>query len=416
MSYIQELGIRVKKAKAEIALASSADKNRVLLAIAKKLREQVTEILEANQRDVDAAQENGISGTMIDRLSLSKSRVDAIADAVVQLTALADPVGVVRSGKVLPNGLHLSQVTVPLGAIGIIYESRPNVTVDAAAMCLKSGNAVMLRGGKEAFHTNQCLVGLMQEALEKEGFSRDCIVLVEDTSRETATQMMQLNGMLDVLIPRGGAGLIQSVVKNATLPVIETGTGNCHVYVDSYADIDMAVSIVYNAKTSRPSVCNAQESLLVHKDVAEVFLPKVKKKLDDKNVVLHGCPRTVEILGGDVLLATEEDYYKEYLNYELSVKVVDNISEAILHIAKYSTGHSDAIITENYQNAQKFVQEVDSAAVYVNASTRFTDGGEFGFGAEIGISTQKLHARGPMGLDALTSSKYIVMGNGQIRE
>ena len=416
MSYIQELGAKVKRAKTEVALATSDDKNRVLLAMAQKLREQTETILEANRRDVKAAQEHGISGTMVDRLSLTAPRVAAIADAVVQLTALADPVGVVRSGKVLPNGLRLSQVTVPLGAIGIIYESRPNVTVDAAAMCLKSGNAVMLRGGKEAFYTNRCLVELMQDVLEEEGFSRDCIVLVEDTSRETAAQMMQLNGMLDVLIPRGGAGLIQSVLKNSTLPVIETGTGNCHVYVDADADIDMAVSIVYNAKTSRPSVCNAEESLLVHKAVAGRFLPKVKEKLDSKQVVLHGCPRTAEILGSDILPATEEDYGKEYLDYELSVKVVDDISEAISHIAKYSTGHSDAIVTENYRNAQRFVQEVDSAAVYVNASTRFTDGGEFGFGAEIGISTQKLHARGPMGLEALTSSKYIVMGDGQIRE
>lgn len=416
MTYIEELGKKVKEAKAAIAIAPSAEKNRVLLAISQKLRDHCQVILEANQKDIKAANDNGISGTMIDRLSLNEQRINAIADAVVELTALADPVGVIKSGKVLPNGLRLSQVTVPLGAIGIIYESRPNVTVDAAVMCLKSGNAVMLRGGKEAFHTNQCLVRLMREALQEEGFPSDLIVLVEDTSRETATQMMRLNGMLDVLIPRGGAGLIQSVVKNATLPVIETGTGNCHVYVDASAKIDMAISIVYNAKTSRPSVCNAEESLLVHKSIAKEFLPRLKEALDRKHVILHGCPETIAILGKDVLPATEEDYSKEYLDYEMSVKVVEDISEAIMHIAKYSTGHSDAIVTENYANAQQFIQQVDSAAVYVNASTRFTDGGEFGFGAEIGISTQKLHARGPMGLEALTSSKYVVLGSGQIRE
>lgn len=416
MSYLLDLGQRIKAAKPKVAALSAAQKDKCLLAIAEELRRSAAEILEANQKDVAAAKDNGIDDVMVDRLLLTEGRIDDIADAVVTLTALADPVGIVRRGSVLENGLRMTQVTVPLGGIGIIYESRPNVTVDAACMCLKSGNAALLRGGKEAFESNRCLVQVMRRVLEQQNITPDAILLVEDTSREVAAEMMQLNGYLDVLIPRGGQGLIQSVVKNATLPVIETGTGNCHIYVDATADIDMAVNIIYNAKTQRPSVCNAAESLLVHRDIAEKALPLIQKKLDEKNVLLHGCLRTVAILGERVVLATEEDYAMEYLGYEMSVRVVDSLDEAIEHIGTYSTHHSDAIVTSDYESAQKFTALVDSAAVYVNASTRFTDGGVFGFGAEIGISTQKLHARGPVGLNELTSTKFVLLGDGQVRE
>ena len=416
MSYITELGARAYSAKTALANADTAKKNAALKKIAELLPMEKEQILEANQKDVAAAREMGISEVMIDRLVLNEKRIQSMADACLELVAMPDPVGRVLDGSVRPNGLNIRRVAVPFGVIGMIYESRPNVTVDAATLCLKAGNAVMLRGGKEAFQSNRCLAGLMRRALKETGLPEDAITFVEQTDRATAAEMMKLNGCLDVLIPRGGAGLIQSVVQNATVPVIETGVGNCHIFVDESAEMEMAVSIVYNAKTSRPSVCNAAESLLVHEGVAEQFLPLVKQALDGKNVKLYGCEKTAAILGECVSPANEEDYYAEFLDYKMSVKVVKSLDEAIAHINKYSSGHSEAIVTQNYANAARFTKEVDSAAVYVNASTRFTDGGEFGYGAEIGISTQKLHVRGPLGLGALTSSKFIIEGNGQIRE
>lgn len=415
MSYIIELGARAAEAKGAIARAGTALKNDVLKRISELLRTESEAIIAANRKDQVTAKEMGISDVMIDRLMLNEKRIGDIADACLELIGLPDPVGRVLDGSVRPNGLNIRRVAVPLGAIGMIYESRPNVTVDAATLCLKAGNAVMLRGGKEAFYSNRCLAEIMRLALSECGLPEDIITFVEKTDRETAAEMMRLNGYLDVLIPRGGAGLIQSVIENATVPVIETGTGNCHVFVDESADFEMAVNIVYNAKVSRPSVCNAAESLLVHEAVAERFLPLAKLVLDQKNVELFGCERTRKILGDAVKPATEEDYAAEYLDYKMSVKVVKDLNEAVLHISAYSTGHSDAIVTSNYANAARFTKEVDSAAVYVNASTRFTDGAEFGYGAEIGISTQKLHVRGPLGLEALTSSKFIIEGNGQIR-
>lgn len=415
MSYITDLGACAKAAKSSIANADTKTKNALLYKIAEMLEDSVPEILAENQKDVCSAREHGISSVMVDRLMLTEQRVTAMADAVRELVSMEDPVGKILSGWVRPSGLKIRQVTVPLGVIGMIYESRPNVTVDAATLCLKAGNAVMLRGGKEAFYSNRCLAQLMRKAVSACGMPEDIITFVEQTDRETAKEMMRMSNFLDVLIPRGGAGLIQTVVQNATVPVIETGTGNCHIFVDESADMDMAVKVVYNAKTSRPSVCNAAESLLVHRAVADKFLPMVKKALDEKQVILYGCDETRRILGADVLPATEEDYAAEYLDYKMSVKVVADVDEAIRHINRYSTGHSEAILSNDYKNISKFTSEVDSAAVYVNASTRFTDGGEFGFGAEIGISTQKLHVRGPVGLNALTSSKYIIEGNGQIR-
>ena len=352
---------------------------------------------------------------MLDRLKLDEKRINAIADACVNLSKLDDPVGEVTGGGVRPNGMKIEKVRVPMGVIGIIYEARPNVTVDAASLCLKSGNTVILRGGKEAFESNRILMSLMRNAVEKAGFSPDIMQLVEDTSRETATEMMKLNGYIDVLIPRGGAGLISSVVKNATVPVIETGTGNCHIYVDESADLQMAVDILNNGKTQRPSVCNALESLLVNEKIAEEFLPLAKKKLDESNVEIRGCGKTKEILGDCVISATEEDYRTEFLDYIISVKVVADVNKAIAHISEYTTGHSECIVTKSLENAEKFQSSIDAAAVYVNCSTRFTDGEEFGLGAEIGISTQKLHARGPMGLRELTTTKYLISGKGQIR-
>ena len=351
---------------------------------------------------------------MLDRLKLSPERINGMADAVRSVISLPDPVGTVLDGKTLPNGLKLYKTRVPLGVVAIIYEARPNVTADAASLCLKSGNCVILKGGKEAINSNIAIASVMRAALEGTAVPPDCVQLIEDTSRAAASELMTLNGYIDVLIPRGGAGLIKAVVKNATVPVIETGAGNCHTYVDKYADVDMAANIVFNAKTSRPSVCNACETVIVHRDIAEKALPAIKRRLDEKNVELRGDDYARSILP-DIKPAAPEDWETEYLDYILAVKTVDSIDEAIAHIARYSTGHSECIVTGNYEMAQKFVSEVDSAAVYVNASTRFTDGGEFGFGAEIGISTQKLHARGPMGLPELTSMKYTVYGSGQIR-
>ena len=415
MRELMTIAHAAKKAKSAVARLGTNDKNRGLYAIAAALESNTAEILSANAVDIENGRANGLNEGLIDRLTLTEARIAGIAEGCRQVAALPDPVGELLWQKTRPNGLKIGLKRVPMGVIGIIYEARPNVTVDAAALCFKAGSSCILRGGKEAFHSSMCLTRLMRAALVSEGLPEDAIYLVEDTSRDTANQMMRLNGFLDVLIPRGGAGLIQAVVRNATVPVIETGTGNCHVYVDASADLDMAAKILVNAKCQRISVCNAAESLLVHKDVAAQFLPMAAAALAPDRVKLHGCPRTQEILGNCVLPATEEDYGREYLGYEISVKVVNDLGEAIDHINTYNTGHSECIVTEGYAAAQRFLDEVDAAAVYVNASTRFTDGFEFGFGAEIGISTQKLHARGPMGLEALTSQKYVIYGNGQVR-
>ncbi len=413
MSMLEQMGQNAKAA-ARFLLTAGDLKNKALLAIADALIEKTNEIVKANELDLAAARENGTRAALIDRLTLTPARIEGMADGVRQVAALPDPVGKVLDGTVRPNGLKIEKVKVPLGVIAIIYEARPNVTSDAAALCLKSGNAVILRGGKEAINSNKCIADIMREAIAGAGLPKDCIALVEDTSRASSVELMQLTKYVDVLIPRGGAGLIRAVVENSKVPVIETGAGNCHVYVDKSADIDMAVNIIYNAKTSRPSVCNAIETILVHKDIAEKALPAIKAKLDEKDVTLRCCERSAAILSG-VEAATEDDWYTEYGDYILAVKIVDTIDDAIAHIAKYSTGHSEAIVTESYKAAQKFTDEVDSAAVYINASTRFTDGGEFGLGAEIGIATQKLHARGPMGLNELTSMKFIIRGDGQVR-
>lgn len=415
MNYIEELGQKAKNAKPFISNASTKQKNDALIAISKSLLDNMETIIENNDIDIKNAKENNTSESMIDRLRLTQDRIKEIAEACVSLSKLDDPVGMIEGGSVRPNGMKITKVRVPLGVIGIIYEARPNVTVDSGALCLKAGNAVILRGGKEAFNSNKCLADLMRKAISSVGLPEDCISLVEDTSRQSATMMMKCNDFIDVLIPRGGSGLIKSVVMNATVPVIETGTGNCHVFVDSSADLKMAVDIVENGKTQRPSVCNAVESLLVHRDIAEEFLIMLKKRLDKSNVEIRGCSLTRKILGDSVTLATDEDYATEFLDYIISCKVVDDVAEAIEHVNKYSTGHSECIVTGSLLSAEEFQKQVDSAAVYVNASTRFTDGGEFGLGAEIGISTQKLHARGPMGLKELTTNKYLINGNGQIR-
>ncbi|MCR4647153.1 MAG: glutamate-5-semialdehyde dehydrogenase [Oscillospiraceae bacterium] len=415
MNYMETLGEKAKIASRAAAAAGTEKKNEALKAISDALLDNIGRIMAANSKDMEAAQANGMSAAMQDRLRLDEKRITAIAAAVLKVVALPDPIGEETGGWLRPNGLRIRQVRVPMGVIGIIFESRPNVTVDAAVLCLKAGNAVILRGGKEAIHSNTCLVQVMQEALEGVSLPRELVQLVEKTDRETVADMMKLNGYLDVLIPRGGAGLIQAVVKQATVPVIETGAGNCHVYVDASAKLDMAVAIADNAKTQRPSVCNAIETLLVHKDIAEEFIPAVKAAFDKHNVLIHGDETVQKILGECVVPVTEDDYYKEYGDYEIAMHVVDSTEEAVAHILKYSTHHSECIVTESMENAAYFQNTVDSAAVYVNASTRFTDGEEFGFGAEIGISTQKLHARGPMGLLALTTTQYRITGTGQTR-
>ncbi len=412
--HLHQLAKQAKEAARQLALYDTEQKNRALLAIAQALEDNIPAILAANARDVESAQENGVRPTMIDRLRLDEGRVRSMAEGARQVAQLPDPTGNVLETIHHPNGMVIEKVSVPMGVIGIIYEARPNVTVDSAVLCFKAGSAAFLRGGKEAFFSNAQLAKVMRSALEQEGLCPDCVVLLDDTSRETAQQMMGLRGYIDVLIPRGGAGLIRSVVENAKVPVIETGTGNCHIYVDKDADLDMAVEILYNAKCSRPSVCNAAESLLVHQDIAAEFLPRAKQKLDECKVEWRGSPRTVAILPG-IAPATLEDYAAEYNDYILSCKVIDGLDEAIAHIRRYSTGHSECIVTRNEEAARRFARSVDSAAVYINASTRFTDGSEFGMGAEIGISTQKLHARGPMGLRELTSYKYVILGSGQVR-
>lgn len=415
MSELIEMGKRAKAAAVLLATLPAPRKNEALLASATALLAAEEEILAENRADVAAAVESGIKGAFIDRLTLTKERLAEMAEGLRQVAKLDDPVGEVLSMKTLENGLVVGQKRVPMGVIGIIFEARPNVTADAFGLCLKAGSAVILRGGKEAFRTNQATIRALRGALAQVGLPEDAVQMVPDTSRETANEMMRLNGYLDVLIPRGGAGLIQSVVQNSTVPVIQTGVGNCHIYVDESADLEMAARIVLNAKTQRPGVCNACESLLVHEAVAERFLPVIGRALQEKQVEIRGDAATQGLVSGAVA-AEEADWGTEYADYIISTRVVADIDAAIEHIRKYSTGHSEAIVTENYTNAQRFLNEVDAAAVYVNASTRFTDGGQFGFGAEIGISTQKLHARGPMGLKELTTTKYIIYGNGQIRE
>lgn len=415
MSELTEMGKRAKAAAVILANLPAPRKNEALLASAAALLAAEEEILAENRADVAAAVESGIKGAFIDRLTLTKERLAEMAEGLRQVAKLDDPVGEVLSMKTLENGLVVGQKRVPMGVIGIIFEARPNVTADAFGLCLKAGSAVILRGGKEAFRTNQATIRALRGALAQVGLPEDAVQMVPDTSRETANEMMRLNGYLDVLIPRGGAGLIQSVVQNSTVPVIQTGVGNCHIYVDESADLEMAARIVLNAKTQRPGVCNACESLLVHEAIAERFLPVIGRALQEKQVEIRGDAATQGLVCGAVA-AEEADWGTEYADYIISARVVTDMDAAIEHIRKYSTGHSEAIVTENYTNAQRFLNEVDAAAVYVNASTRFTDGGQFGFGAEIGISTQKLHARGPMGLKELTTTKYIIYGNGQIRE
>ncbi len=414
MLSVKELGINAKKASRTLSVAKGV-KNDALKNIADALTKNADAIIEANNIDIENGKKNGLSDAMIDRLRLTKERIDDIASSVLEIVAMPDPVSKVITGNTLENGLEISKVTVPLGVIGIIFESRPNVTADAAALCLKAGNCVILRGGKEAINSNKAIVEIMREAINKAGLPEDCINLIEDTTRQSSIELMGLTEYLDVLIPRGGAGLIRAVVENAKVPVIETGVGNCHAYVDESADIEMAKNIIFNAKTSRVSVCNALETMLIHKNIAKKALPVIFDALKEKNVELRGCEKTVEILGDKIKAASEDDYATEFLDYILAVKVVDSIDDAIDHISKFSSGHSETIITENYHNAEKFLNEIDSSAVYVNASTRFTDGGQFGLGAEIGISTQKLHARGPMGLENLVSTKYIIRGDGHVR-
>lgn len=417
MTAMEELNIKGKAAKEasyKLATLSTEIKNRALLAMAAALRTETAFLLAENAKDLAQGEANGMNKGLLDRLALSESRIDAMAEGIEQIAALPDPIGEMLYQTKRPNGLKIGKVRVPLGVIGIIYEARPNVTADAAGLCIKSGNAVILRGGKEAASSNRAIVKVMQESGYAAGLPEGSIHLVENTSRESATALMRLNDYLDVIIPRGGAGLIRAVVENATVPAIETGTGNCHVYVDESADLDMAKAIVINAKTQRPSVCNAEEKLLVHQSVAEKFLPGMLTALADLGVTIVGDEQ-VCALYPDAVPATEEDWGTEYLDLKIGVKVVETLDEAIVHINKYNSRHSEAIITRSLEAAQRFQDEVDAAAVYVNASTRFTDGFEFGFGAEIGISTQKIHARGPMGLNELTSTKYVITGNGQIR-
>ncbi len=415
MQDLNAIALAARSASYALAKSDSETKNKILRQIAADIVENGSYILQANRTDLENAKTNGVPETMLDRLALTEARIQSIADGVLDVVRLPDPVGEIIESTARPNGLRIEKKRVPFGVIGIIYEARPNVTVDAAALCLKSSNAVILRGGKEAICSNTAFAKVMRRAIEKCGLPAECVTVLEDTSRETATAMMRLNGKIDLLIPRGGAGLIRSVVENATVPVIETGTGNCHIYVEENADFAMATEILLNAKTSRPSVCNAAESLLVDASIAKTYLPAAIAALKAANVEVRGCTETLAICP-DALLATEADFYTEYNDYVISVKVVDNLDAAIAHINEHGTMHSEAIVTKNPESAERFLNEVDAAAVYVNASTRFTDGFEFGFGAEIGISTQKMHARGPMGLRELTTHKYLVRGEGQFRK
>ena len=411
---LETLGIQAKQAERELLKLNATKKNECLRAVADGLVAGSDEILKANGEDVRIAREKGMTESLVDRLALTEQRIVSMAEGLTSLIALEDPIGEILEAKIRPNGLEIGKKRVPLGVIGIIYESRPNVTADAFGLCFKTSNAVILKGGSDAIHSNKAIVSVIRRVLDSCGVTPDAIQLVEDTNRETAKKLMQMNQYLDVLIPRGGAGLIRTVVENSTVPVIETGTGNCHIYVDDSADIEMAVNIIDNAKTQRTGVCNACESLLIHKDIVAQVLRAICERLFKKNVEIR-CDENCCRLNGQIVPATEEDWGQEYLDYILSAKVVGSLDEAIAHINKYNTKHSEAIITKDYDHARRFLDEVDAAAVYVNASTRFTDGFEFGFGAEIGISTQKLHARGPMGLKELTTTKYIIYGNGQIR-
>lgn len=408
---------RAREAKGQIGILTTTQKNTALLAVADQLEKCRKELMAQNEIDMENGRKNQMPQGLLDRLMINETRITQMAEGLRQIAGLDDPIGEVLSMKKRPNGLMIGRKRVPLGVVGIIYESRPNVTADAFVLCFKTGNVVILRGGKDAIHSNRAIVACIQTALEEQNLPKEAISLITDTSHETAREFMHMNGYVDVLIPRGGAGLIRTVVENATIPVIETGTGNCHIYVDESADFDMACDIIFNAKTQRIGVCNACESLLVHRSIVGYFIPMLEKRLSEKNVEICADEAILNasIADAKVTAAQEEDWGMEYLDYKISAKTVSSVEEAIAHINRYNTGHSEAIITNNYTNAERFLNEVDAAAVYVNASTRFTDGYEFGFGAEIGISTQKLHARGPMGLEALTSAKYIIYGNGQIR-
>ena len=412
---VQAKAQAAKQAAAKLAVTSTAVKNAALLAMAAALEAQQSEILAANERDMTAAAAKGMKSSMLDRLKLTAERISGMADGLRQVAGLADPVGNVIDGKTLPNGLHITKIRVPLGVIGIIYEARPNVTADAAGLCLKSGNAVILKGGSEAMESNKTVAAILARAAEGAGIPAGSIQFIDTSDRQAVQDLIHMNGLVDVVIPRGGAGLIQAVVRNASVPVIETGAGVCHTYVDKDADVEMAMKIAFYAKVQRASVCNAMETLLVHKDIADKFLPMMLMMYNSSAVEIRG-DEAVQEYSGQVHPATEEDWSTEYGDLRLSVKIVDSIEEAMAHIAKYGTGHSECIVTDNYQAAQLFQYTVDAAAVHVNASTRFTDGNEFGFGAEIGISTQKLHARGPMALPELTSTKYLINGNGQVRK
>ena len=414
MSSLISMGQKAKEASYELGVASQGQKNESLTFMADELIKAKEEIIKANEIDRQNAIKKGITDALLDRLSLDDSRIEAMAQGLLDIVKLQDPVGEVTNMWQMPNGLQIGQKRVSIGVLGIIYESRPNVTSDAAGLCLKSGNAVILRGASDAINSNKAVAKALVAGIKRSGLPQDCVQLLEDTSRETAREMMRLNDYIDVLIPRGGAGLIKSVVQNATVPVIETGTGNCHIFVDETADLEMAKAIVLNAKVQRPGVCNAAEKLLVHESIANEFLPTIVKALRENGVEVRGCEKAQAIVD-DIKVIEEPEWHQEYLDLIIAVKVVKDVDEAIKHINKYNTGHSESIVTESYKNSQKFLQRVDAAAVYVNASTRFTDGGEFGFGGEIGISTQKLHARGPMGLKELTTSKYIIFGDGQIR-
>lgn len=411
---LENLGINARKAAGVLTTATTQQKNFALEEIAKALLQNADKIIEQNKIDLDNGKKAGLNVGLLDRLMLNKDRIEGIADSCLQVIKLDDPCGKVLETVERPNGLKIQKVSCPMGVIGIIYEARPNVTADAAALCLKSGNAVILRGGKEAIHSNIAIAEVMRDAVEKAGLPKDTIQLVTDTSRESSTELMRMKEYLDCLIPRGSKALIQAVVENSTVPVIETGSGNCHIYVDETADIDMASEIIFNAKTQRIGVCNACESLVIHSAVLDKALPAIKKRLDEKNVEIRGDERAKAVCP-DIIAADESDFATEYLDYIISVKTVDSLDDAIDHINKNSTGHSEAIITENTDHAKIFMSRIDSSSVYHNASTRFTDGGEFGLGAEIGISTQKLHARGPMGLCELTTTKYLIFGNGQVR-
>ena len=414
MSILISMGQKAKEASYELGVASPGQKNEALTFMAEELIKAKEEIIKANEIDRQNAIKKGITDALLDRLSLDDSRIEAMAQGLLDIVKLQDPVGEVTNMWQMPNGLQIGQKRVPIGVLGIIYESRPNVTSDAAGLCLKSGNAVILRGASDAINSNKAVAKALVAGIKRSGLPQDCVQLLEDTSRETAREMMRLNDYIDVLIPRGGAGLIKSVVQNATVPVIETGTGNCHIFVDETADLEMAKAIVLNAKVQRPGVCNAAEKLLVHESIANEFLPTIVKALRENGVEVRGCDKAQAIVD-DIKVIEEPEWHQEYLDLIIAVKIVKDVDEAIKHINKYNTGHSESIVTESYKNSQKFLQRVDAAAVYVNASTIFTDGGEFGFGGEIGISTQKLHARGPMGLKELTTSKYIIFGDGQIR-